>query len=180
MLYLNGLPQVCNEGFAFLELLSKIKNDAAKIDENVINEKKKLAAKEKILMRMEHVSCDADDLSLKISKVKDVSCMTDDQVQCALLETREWNVGIQSLKEKMEAVRIDSVGTGIDREEVEKLCERVKLVNENVTKLKDELIGQDEKLCLYTLVPQKTQIVSITLNRSMEMSMKMSLHSLQA
>ena len=46
MLYLNGLPQVCNEGFAFLELLSKIKNDAAKIDENVINEKKKLAAKE--------------------------------------------------------------------------------------------------------------------------------------
>ena len=71
MLYLNGLPQVCKEGFAFLELLSKIKNDAAKIDENVINEKKKLAAKEKILKRMELVSCDANELSSKISKVKD-------------------------------------------------------------------------------------------------------------
>jgi len=90
MLYSNCLLQVCIEGFASLELLSKIKNDAAKIDENVINEKNKLAAREKILKRMELVSCDANDLSLKISKLEDINCMTDNEVKVALRKSREW------------------------------------------------------------------------------------------
>ena len=64
---------------------------------------------------------------------------------------------MQSSKEKMEAVRIDSVGIGVDGEEVEKLREKVKLVSQDVTKLKDELIEKDKELCLYTLVPQKNE-----------------------
>ena len=121
-------PQVNKEAFAFLEMLSKIIFNVAKVDENVVNEKKKLAAKEKILKRMDLVSCDADDLSSKISKVVNVNCMTDDEVQAALLESREWKMEMKALKKNMEAVLIDSVGVDIDEEEMKQFQEMVKLV----------------------------------------------------
>ena len=106
---------------------------------------------------MELVSCDANELSSKISKVKDVNCMTDNEVQVSLHESREWKDEIKALKEKMEAIMIDSIGVDIDEKEMKQFHEMVELVIENVVMKIDDLLQKDKDLCLYTLVPQRNE-----------------------
>ena len=60
------------------------------VDKNVADEKIKLAAQEKskVLKRLGHVSCEVEMLSSKMSRLKDVEDMTDDEVIEALQKSR--------------------------------------------------------------------------------------------
>ena len=96
------------------------------------------------------------ELSQKLSKVKDVNCMTDDEIKYALLESREWKGMMQSLQEKLEAVIVDSDEFDVD-EEMEQLSENVNLVSQSLAKKVNELVEKDKELCLYTLMPKKNE-----------------------
>ena len=65
--------------FAFLELLSKFNYETARVT------RKKLAVDQgRILKRIAHVRREADALSFKLSRLKDVDGMTEYEIGCAL------------------------------------------------------------------------------------------------
>ena len=123
----------------------------------LMDEKMAAQLKEKILLRMDHVSREVEELRSKISKDKDVNTMTDDEIKYALLESKEWKGMMKSVQEKLEAVMVDSVGIDVDQEDLKQLCEKVKLVSQSVAKKVDELVEKDYELCLYTLMPWKNE-----------------------
>ena len=129
------------------------------VGENVAEEKKRMAAqqqqKKKLLKMMEYVKHEADELRLMVSKVKDVNCMTDNEVQAALLESREWKFDMQALRKSLKDVDIDAVDIDVDEEDMEQFHEDVKLVIGFVNQKIDDLVQKDKELCLYTLTPQR-------------------------
>ena len=78
--------------FAFLELISKFNYETARVT------RKKLAVDQgRILKRIAHVRREADALSFKLSRLKDVDGMTEYEIGCALHESRKWDLDVQGL-----------------------------------------------------------------------------------
>ena len=109
--------------FAFLELLSKFNYETARVT------RKKLAVDQgRILKRIAHARREADALNFKLSRLKDVDDMTEYEIGCALHESRKWDLDVQGLRDKFDAIDVDSVGFDVDQKVVEKLHEKIKFV----------------------------------------------------
>ena len=88
--------------FAFLELISKFNYETARVT------RKKLAVDQgRILKRIAHARREADALNFKLSRLKDVDDMTEYEIGCALHESRKWDLDVQGLMEKFDAVDVD-------------------------------------------------------------------------
>ena len=131
------------------------------VDMEKANEKKQLVAdaRSKILKRLEHVSRDAEELSSKIFRLKDVNEMTEHEISIALLDSIKWNEDMKAVERMFDTLEVDSVGTEFDQQVMKEVHGKIKLLGKSLDKKIDDLLRKDKELCLYTLSPEKMKRV---------------------
>ena len=79
------------------------------VDKNVADEKIKLAAQEKskVLKKLGHISREMSKLNSKMSRLKDVEDMTDDEVIEALQKSRQWDLDVQGVMVMLDSIDVD-------------------------------------------------------------------------
>ena len=131
------------------------------VDKNVTDEKIKFATQEKskVLKRLGHVSREVEMLSSKMSRLKDVDEMTDDEISEALQNSKEWVLDVRGVMDRLDAVDVDFIGVDIDQRAVDEIREKLLMVSRCVAEKIDALVKKDKELCLYSLALQKKKDV---------------------
>ena len=139
------------------DLERKILDWKKMVDRKMADEKKRLADQEKIkvLKKLGQISSEMKKLSSRISRLKEVDDMTEDEIVEALQKSRQWELDVQGVKIKLDSVDVDSVGVDIDQKALDDVHEEFQLVSKSVAEKIDALEKRDKILCLYTLAPLK-------------------------